>query len=686
MNQESGQEPASTPPQPPPQVRWVVYFSRDRRVLWTEMEGPHVPMADGTTGFRTRVRGDSCPVELTLWTELHDLAVETRLPQYGMRTLHLHGGDTLYTLKMFPDLTLDGELKGLIQVMEPTTPDVDWGADIKRSVNALLDLTLNGVILYSPSDDRILNINRRVAQQTGYPMAELQDMPGTTLFGAAGAAMLKSIFARMTTAGSSMVWGQDLVIRDSYGDEKNYLCSLRAIPERPGPDSPLAMIISLDTATPTSGGMPSGPNPGFLVKAMQDSLWEYDIENNLFHYSRTFLDLFGPDGLEGYPGKPMDDWLQAVHPDDATEAFHKWRRLLKRGERYNIQYRLRDGKGNWRWILSIIHAILNDSHGRPKRVIGFHMDITESVRTNMDVVDAEERLRMIFDNAGIGIAVADVDRKLARVNPALALMLGRDPEDLEGGLLSDFSHEEDREAILGILSRLMRGGRREAALEQRFVRSGGGTLWANLTATLSARGTEGNRYVIVMMEDVTERHGRQEQLQYEATHDIMTGAWNRWILMERLEQHVSLAKRHHQSMAFCICDLDHFKGINDAHGHQAGDQVLVRFVEILNAQVRDTEVVGRYGGEEFGIIFPNTGAVGAGASMERARSQLMTETFLDSSGSAFRITCSFGVAGATPRSTAKNMISEADAALYEAKEGGRNRVVVRKPAAPEYWL
>ena len=657
--------------------KWIVYLSRDRRVLWAESTNPDDPVPKDALQSGTPDPDDAYPPGLAEWNRLLDIAMETRMPQYGLEKMTMGDlGERLYSIKIFPDLTLDGDFRGLIQVIEECGADggYRWDKDIKQTINALLDLTLGGVLLFSPDRNRILNVNRRVAQLTGYTVSELQGMPGCSLFGESGVKMLQNLFDRMVIAGESMLWGQTLTLRDNYGSLGRYLCSLRTIPERPGPDAPLAMYIAVDPI-PNAHNDQLAPNPGLLASAFRDNLWEYDAEAGRFHYSKAFAHIFGAEGAEG-EGKDTDEWEASVHPDDSEKIAASWRKLLKKGERYSLQYRYRDVEGNWRWILSTIHAVLNDSHGRLTRTIGFQMDITDSMEANMSLVDAEERLRLVIDNAGIGIAVAGLDGEIQQINPALAAMLGWDRAELEGKTLIEFAHPEDRQTLRDVLSRMKRGGRRENIPEQRFARPDGSMVWVTLTATMSKKALEGDRYIILMAEDVTERHARQTKLQFDATHDVMTGAWNRWVLMERLEQHINLAKRHVQPMAFCICDLDLFKTVNDAHGHQAGDQVLVQFVKMLTETVRDTEVVGRYGGEEFGIVFPNTTPEGAAFSMERTRQLLDEHQFTACSDTPFHVTASFGIAGVSAESTLKSVVAEADAALYVAKQKGRNRVVI----------
>lgn len=646
MGEDDSGKAGLKPVEPPPGAKWIGYISPDRHLLWTELQGvgsPNGGVADPVAaGFP----------DPGIWSELLDAAFTTRLPQCGFKTIPVNGLGSHYTLKAFPDFSLNGQFKGVIQVIERRDKaggNHDTTVTRNREVHTVLDLTLCGVVLYDPPEDRILNVNRRAAQHTGYALRELEGMTGQTLFGETGVALLRGIYARMSQAGTGMVWGQMLGIRGRDGVPESFFCSLRLIPDRPREDARPAMMISMDAAEAdaVTGMERFGPNPRFVMEALQEGLWEYHASTNTLHYGQSFGAVFGVEGVPGGPGKPQEELLESIYPGEPEMLFHNWRMLLKKGQPYRTYYRVRDPQGEWHWILATIHAILNDGRGRPDKILGFHMDITDAMKSSAELVDMEDRQRVIFENAGIGIAVSNVDGTLASVNPALALLLGRNREDFAGGWLSDNAHPDDRDELRSVLFRIQRGGRRDSVSDIRFVRPDGREVWANIIATMSRKVSDGSRYVIVMVEDVTASRANRERMQYEATHDVMTGAWNRWVLQERLGQHIHLALRHGQPMAFCICDLDHFKMVNDLHGHQAGDQVLVRFVQDLRRAVRETDVVGRYGGE-------------------------------------FRVSATFGISGVVPGCTMKNVIGWTDAALYSGKESGRSRVVIGRPDHGEW--
>jgi two-component system cell cycle response regulator len=168
---------------------------------------------------------------------------------------------------------------------------------------------------------------------------------------------------------------------------------------------------------------------------------------------------------------------------------------------------------------------------------------------------------------------------------------------------------------------------------------------------------------------------RNQLLAELATHDELTRLYNRRHLVQRLSEEVPRAKRYRLPLSCLLLDLDHFKRVNDTYGHPAGDAVLRQIASILRSSVRSVDVVGRYGGEEFLIILPQTGAEGARVLAERIRQRVEQEPF-DIGGQTIHCTTSIGLAAASDGEVpdADDLIAEADRALYHAKAMGRNRV------------
>lgn len=167
-----------------------------------------------------------------------------------------------------------------------------------------------------------------------------------------------------------------------------------------------------------------------------------------------------------------------------------------------------------------------------------------------------------------------------------------------------------------------------------------------------------------------------EEVVVQTTVDPLTGVNSRAALLHQLEKHHELARRHQRALAIILADLDHFKGINDTHGHAAGDHVLRVFGGLLLGRLRGTDHVGRLGGEEFLLVLPETTAAMAKGVAEKLRLALEQERIAHQ-GQAVRVTCSLGVAQFVPGDPDGGaMLARADAALYLAKSGGRNRTIL----------
>ncbi|MEO7222651.1 MAG: sensor domain-containing diguanylate cyclase [Devosia sp.] len=185
-----------------------------------------------------------------------------------------------------------------------------------------------------------------------------------------------------------------------------------------------------------------------------------------------------------------------------------------------------------------------------------------------------------------------------------------------------------------------------------------------------------------IMKKLAEIVVEQFELQQIAKQDSMTGALTRRGFFAEVEKEFQRAGRYDRPSALVVIDVDHFKSINDRYGHPAGDAVLVSIANACMATMRKSDIFGRIGGEEFGLLLPETDAEEAGLAAERIRS-MVESTIIQVGGTEVRATISLGIA---PRpatgETVATWFSEADIALYEAKQFGRNRVAIGKARRP----
>ena len=185
---------------------------------------------------------------------------------------------------------------------------------------------------------------------------------------------------------------------------------------------------------------------------------------------------------------------------------------------------------------------------------------------------------------------------------------------------------------------------------------------------------------MIMLIDVTERILLQDKLRQLATMDSLTGICNRTYFLELSEAYLTEAADNRNPLSIILLDVDFFKSINDRYGHQYGDQALQHLANVTNRHLREGDLFGRYGGEEFVICLPDTALQQAALLCEKIRTDIEASILYTLIG-PIQITASFGVVEALrPEATLEELLSEADHALYSAKRNGRNAVHLSQQA------
>ena len=188
---------------------------------------------------------------------------------------------------------------------------------------------------------------------------------------------------------------------------------------------------------------------------------------------------------------------------------------------------------------------------------------------------------------------------------------------------------------------------------------------------LRARLRVGERIIRAQRELIEMRNA----LQFQASHDPMTGLWNNGAIREMLQKELRRAERLSSTVSACLADLDHFKRVNETYGHLVGDEVLKETASRMSQVIREYDSVGRYGGEEFLAVLPDCSAASAGAIAERIRLSLCTRPVL-TNAAEIAVSASIGVCEWRPGLDLSQVLSGADEALYLAKAAGRNQVIV----------
>lgn len=286
-----------------------------------------------------------------------------------------------------------------------------------------------------------------------------------------------------------------------------------------------------------------------------------------------------------------------------------------------------------------------------------------------DAKEAEVRFRLVAENSADVLFQTDLEGLCTWVSPSVRLVLGWEVEDLLGGNPLDLVHPDDARLVrfhLPILS-----DSTPNSLEIRFATVGEGYRWMSaISRELHGRSGElvGCLYAL---RDVEEQVQRREQLAYRASHDALTGLVNRTEAMEALAEALERAKLKHTWVGLLYVDIDHFKAVNDTYGHLEGDRLLIRVAQLLKDTLRETDVVARIGGDEFIAVLPSMRE----PDIAVVRAEALLATVSQPGDPDFpQASLSIGVAVGDGSHDADQLLAMADAALYRAKTGGRNRL------------
>ncbi|WP_175411441.1 EAL domain-containing protein [Streptomyces sp. TRM64462] len=284
----------------------------------------------------------------------------------------------------------------------------------------------------------------------------------------------------------------------------------------------------------------------------------------------------------------------------------------------------------------------------------------------------EARFRAVFEDAAIGIGIADLQGNVLDVNEALTRMFGGLDTLVRARNVTEWVHPEDAPHVWKLYGELVRGEREHFRVEKPFYRTDGTVLWTNLTVSL-LRDAEGRpQYQLALMEDTTERRLLNLRLRYEATHDALTGLPNRTLFAERLDKALAADDSR---FGLCYLDLDGFKAINDSLGHAAGDRLLVEVADRLQScATAPGEMVARLGGDEFVALTtgPSVTAQDTEDLAVRILGALATPIGLD--GRDITVRGSIGIVeGRAGERTSAEVLRSADITMYRAKAAGGNR-------------
>jgi diguanylate cyclase (GGDEF)-like protein/PAS domain S-box-containing protein len=329
----------------------------------------------------------------------------------------------------------------------------------------------------------------------------------------------------------------------------------------------------------------------------------------------------------------------------------------------------------------VVHMLKNPVYGadgKPLLLMCASVDVTDQVKAAAELRAADEKLRRLYELSPIGIALTDMQGHYVEFNAAFMKITGYSREELNGldywALTPEEYAEQEAEQIEALRTRGSYG-----PFEKEYVRKDGSRVPLRLTGVL-IQGSDGVPYVWSIVEDITEQKKKDALIWRQANFDMLTNLPNRRLFLDRLALEIRKAQRSLAPVAVLFIDLDHFKEINDAFGHDRGDMLLREAARRISASVRASDTVARVGGDEFAVIL---GEFGARANVERIAHKInrAVDAPFTLNGDQGQVSASVGIA-IYPDDAADvdELLTRVDRAMYLAKSLGRNRFAYFTPS------
>ena len=414
-----------------------------------------------------------------------------------------------------------------------------------------------------------------------------------------------------------------------------------------------------------------------IISGTRAGTWEWNVQTGATVFNERWAEIVGYT-LEELAPVSIATWAALSHPQDmARSAELLERHFSGETDHYECEARMKHKDGHWVWVLDRGAVVSRSEDGRPLLVSGTHQDITLRKQNEEERRELLHRLQAIAEHVPGFIYQfrqrPDGTFHIPYASTGIKDIYGVQPEEVanDARLVFERIHAEDRPMVA---ERIGHSASKLAPwLDQHRVQlPDGREIWVE---GRSAPVTQADGSVVWhgYVRDVTALKAQEDELNYIAYYDTLTGVPNRRLLVDRLRQAVARAQRSGRQLAVCYLDLDGFKQVNDQLGHAAGDALLIETSRRLQDTLRAEDTLARLGGDEFVVLLGELeNAAQAEAVVERMQAELSAP--VDLNGRPVSVGASFGLTLCPPdRPEADILLRHADQAMYRAKSAGRNR-------------
>jgi diguanylate cyclase (GGDEF)-like protein/PAS domain S-box-containing protein len=406
-----------------------------------------------------------------------------------------------------------------------------------------------------------------------------------------------------------------------------------------------------------------------LFELSPDAIFVWDANGVIRAANESAASLLGYDKAENLIGRT---WQGLVAPEDRQALAEEARRPGASAGASECEFRLLRSDGTSIFVQGRTRAFVGETENSAKTMV-IARDISARKATEEAMHLSEARFRSAFEFAGHGMALIDLQARFLEVNPEFCRQAGYTEDEILARTSVEFIYPEDIGNILENVQRLNNGEIPCFETEIRYIRKSGEIVWVQINSSMVRDAAGAPLYHVVHVLDINGRRAAEAALLGQARHDQLTGLPNRPAFLERLEDAFAASRRGTGAFAVLYLDLDGFKDVNDTLGHVAGDRLLRAVATRLKNNVRESDVTARFGGDEFAVLqIGSRGPSDAGATAATLTKCLAAPYQID--GNDVRVTASVGISFYDPAiADPEEMLTQADLALYRAKEEGRDR-------------
>ncbi|HEX4944526.1 MAG TPA: PAS domain-containing protein [Usitatibacteraceae bacterium] len=580
------------------------------------------------------------------------------------------GNKRWFRMRLEPYMGDDGAFRGYY-IVGTDVHDVKLAQDRLADQEAKLRLYTDNIpvsVAYLDTQRRYVFVNRTFADTRGMKLEDIIGRTSAEVLGEEAAAALTPMVSRVLS-GQTATYERKMILPSG---ERRWILG-RSVPDH-GPDGKVrGMFVvghdvqELKDAQEQLRGREEELR--FFAENIPEAIVYVDLERGCTFVNNVFLESRGLTREFALGKFPKD-----VYPPDLVQALQPYLDRVVTGETVTYERRMRvAGDGEERWV----RVKLSPRKDAAGRVLGYYV-VSNDVHEQKMVEEALRRTNSIlsahFENTPLAVMEWDPSLRVIRWSGAAQAIFGWSADEVLGRSAEGWRliYEDDAPAVGDMIRRLAEGPGSQATMLNRNYRKDGSVIWVEWHNS-AMRDASGHLVSILSLaQDVSSRIQAEERLQFMATHDGLTGLPNRLLLPDRLASAITRAQRFGHGVAVLFLDLDHFKDVNDTLGHRVGDELLKDLSRRIRGSLRQTDLLVRLSGDEFVVVLEDLeGESGPDRVAQKILDDVMRPFPIE--GHEVQVSASLGYAvfpddGGDPETLLKN----ADAAMYHAKELGRN--------------